>query len=215
RIGAVALLGAEADGGDQHLAGLGGAAAGQLEQPFLDRFGERGGVDHIEAQLDAGRDLVDVLPAGAAGAEEAEVQLVLGDGRHGAARRAMTTARSRACRKAERSLGPNGGGPEVATPMERRCSPTIRPARAEPMESGVKGWPLAFSAWAPALRQRSARGMSAVMTMSPGPARSAIQSSAMSGPASTTTCSIQDSRRVLIQPLETTNTFRPQRSATR
>ena len=30
------------------------------------------------------------------------------------------------------------------------------------MESGVKGWPLDFSAWAPALRQRSARGMSAV-----------------------------------------------------
>ena len=99
--------------------------------------------------------------------------------------------------------------------MERRCSPTMRPARAEPIESGVNGWPLAFSAWAPALRQRSASGMSAVMTMSPGPARSAIQSSATSGPASTTTCSIHGSRRVLIQPFETTKTCRPQRAATR
>ncbi len=77
------------------------------------------------------------------------------------------------------------------------------------MESGVKGWPFAFSAWAPDFRQRSARGMSAVMTMSPGPVRSAIQSSAMSGPASTTTCSIHGSRRVLIQLFETTNTFSP------
>jgi len=93
--------------------------------------------------------------------------------------------------------------------MERRCSPTIRPARAEPIESGVKGRPFAFRACAPAFRQRSASGMSAVMTMSPGPARSAIQSSAMSGPASTTTCSIHFSRGVLIQLFETTNTCRP------
>ena len=83
------------------------------------------------------------------------------------------------------------------------------------MESGVKGWPLAFSAWAPAFRQRSAKGMSAVMTMSPGPARSAIQSSAMSGPASTTTCSIHVSRGVLIQAFDTTNTCRPYRAPTR
>jgi hypothetical protein len=105
-------------------------------------------------------------------------------------------------------LGPNGGGPDVATPMDRRCSPTIRPARAVPMESGVKGWPFDFSAWAPAFRQRSASGISAVTTMSPGPARSAIQSSAMSGPASTTTCSIQAVRGVWIQLLETTRTVR-------
>ena len=45
---------------------------------------------------------------------------------------------------------------------------------------------------APALRQRAASGMSAVTTMSPLPARAAIQSSAASGPSATTTRSTSD-----------------------
>ncbi len=49
------------------------------------------------------------------------------------------------------------------------------------------------SAWAWAFRQRLARGMSEVTTMSPGPQRSAIQSSATSAPASTTTRSTRGS----------------------
>jgi hypothetical protein len=51
--------------------------------------------------------------------------------------------------------------------------------------------------------------MSAVMTMSPVTARSAIQSSATSGPASTTTCSISGSRGTLIQAFDTTKTLSP------
>jgi hypothetical protein len=80
---------------------------------------------------------------------------------------------------------------------------------AEPMLSGVKARPLGASAWAPASRQRAASGMSLVMTMSPELARSAIQSSATSGPASTTTHSIRGSAGTRIQAFATTKTCRP------
>jgi hypothetical protein len=76
------------------------------------------------------------------------------------------------------------------------------------MLSVVNGRPLGARAAAPAFSARSASGMSAVTTTSPEPARSAIQSSATSGPASTTTLSISGSRGMLIQLLETTETGR-------
>jgi hypothetical protein len=51
--------------------------------------------------------------------------------------------------------------------------------------------------------------------MSPGPARSAIQSSATSMPPGTTTRSIHGTRGTAIGLLLTTNTLSPYRSATR
>ena len=60
-------------------------------------------------------------------------------------------------------------------------------ASAMPMLASVKGWPVGPITRAPASRQRAASGMSAVTTMSRSPTRSAIQSSAASGPSATTT----------------------------
>ena len=57
---------------------------------------------------------------------------------------------------------------------------------------------------APAFTQRPASGMSAVTTMSPRPARSAIQSSAASEPSATTTRSISGSRGTCMKLLATT-----------
>ena len=78
-----------------------------------------------------------------------------------------------------------------------------------PMLSVVNSRPVGCTAWAPAASDRWARGMSAVMTTSRGPARSAIQSSAASGPASTTTEVMRGLVGVRSQLLETTNTFSP------
>ena len=68
--------------------------------------------------------------------------------------------------------------------------------------------PVGWIAWAPAFSALSARGMSAVMTTSPTPARSAIQSSATSGPSSTTTEVTRGLAGVRIQLFDTTNTGR-------
>jgi len=53
-----------------------------------------------------------------------------------------------------------------------------------------------------------------VITTSPGAARSAIQSSAMSGPASTTTRSIRGDCGIIMKLLETTKVFNRYRAAT-
>src|SRR3546814_14433093 len=59
-------------------------------------------------------------------------------------------------------------------------------AIAEPIELGVNGLPFGAMTLAPALRQRSASRISAVMTTAVELARSAIQSSAASKPDPTT-----------------------------
>ena len=54
-----------------------------------------------------------------------------------------------------------------------------------PIELSLKRFPCGAMTSAPDFTHRLASGMSDVTTIAPGPARSAIQSSAASGPAST------------------------------
>jgi len=63
--------------------------------------------------------------------------------------------------------------------------------------------------------QRWASGTSDVTTTSPGPARSAIQSSARSSPSLTITFSISGLGGTLSQPLLTTSVRTPNRPVTR
>jgi hypothetical protein len=63
--------------------------------------------------------------------------------------------------------------------------------------------------------QRLASGTSLVTTTSPRVVRSAIQSSAASGPLPTITRSISSLRGMAMKLFETTNVFSPWRSATR
>src|SRR5690606_37919127 len=79
RILAVAFLGAETLGIDHQHAIGGHAAVATRQQAFAHRLGQRGRVGDVEAQLDRGRDLVDVLPARSAGADEPFDELVLRD----------------------------------------------------------------------------------------------------------------------------------------
>src|SRR5262245_23520861 len=94
------------------------------------------------------------------------------------ARFSRTSAWSRADKKFERSRGPNGFGPPVISPAERKESIRLRVASAMPIESSVKARPVGASTVAPAFTQRPASGTSAVTTTAPCPARAAIQSSA-------------------------------------
>ena len=82
-------------------------------------------------------------------------------------------------------------------------------ANAEPMESAVNSRPFGAIAAAPALSTRSARGMSLVITMSPGWHCSAIQSSAASGPASTIIREISLDGGMAMKLLETTVVVSP------
>lgn len=86
RFGAVALLGAVFVGADDDLALEGEAAPGELGQARAHVLRQVRMTVEAEAQLDGGRDLVDVLSARAGGADEAfrEVALVQSQsGRHG------------------------------------------------------------------------------------------------------------------------------------
>jgi hypothetical protein len=78
--------------------------------------------------------------------------------------------------------------------MARKVDISSRLAIAMPIEEVVNATPLLPITAAPAFKLRSASGMSAVTTMSPGPARWAIQSSAASKPSLTTTSSTRGSR---------------------
>jgi hypothetical protein len=82
-----------------------------------------------------------------------------------------------------------GGGPPVWAPDSRRFALISRVASAPPIESGENSRPFEPRAKAPTSRQRAASGMSAVITTSSGRISAAIQSSAASGPSSTTTIS--------------------------
>ena len=89
---------------------------------------------------------------------------------------------SSADRNAERSRGANDLGPPVTSPEERRSVIRLRTASVMPIDCSVNGLPFGAITSAPALTQRLASGISEVMTISPWPARSAIQSSAASIP---------------------------------
>ena len=82
-------------------------------------------------------------------------------------------------------------------------------ASAMPIEFPVNGLPVGPITCAPEFRQRAANGMSEVTTMSLGPARSAIQSSAASKPDPTTTRSMSGSRGTRIALFDTTCTTMP------
>ena len=81
RVLAVALLHAEALGGDDEHAVIGQPLAGQPLQPLLHVLGKDGECAHVEAQLHGGLHLVDVLPAGTRGADEAFLKFVFVDRR--------------------------------------------------------------------------------------------------------------------------------------
>src|SRR5690606_28845322 len=79
RVGAVALLRAEARRLDDDDALLGRALSGELQHVGAHTLGKAGRAGGVEAKLHGGRNLVDVLPAGAGSADEAFFQLVLAD----------------------------------------------------------------------------------------------------------------------------------------
>ena len=83
-----------------------------------------------------------------------------------------------------------------------------------PIEFSSNGRPFGVITLAPAFTQRLASGTSVVTTTSLAPARSAIQSSATSGPAGTTTRAIIGSFGIAIGLFDTTWTMIPCRAAT-
>ena len=91
-----------------------------------------------------------------------------------------------------------GLGPPVVSPMARRFDISSRLAIAMPIDEVVNGTPVEPITAAPFFRLRSASGISAVMTTSSGPTRSAIQSSAASKLSLTTTRSMRGSRGTLM-----------------
>ena len=91
----------------------------------------------------------------------------------------------------------------------------LRTARVIPIVCSVKVRPLGAITSAPAFTHRLANGMSAVITMSPDPARPAIQSSAASMPAPAATRSIIGSCGTRMKPAATTVTGTWWRAATR
>jgi hypothetical protein len=90
-----------------------------------------------------------------------------------------------------------------------------RVAIAAPIEAAVNGLPVGASTAAPALRQRSASRMSAVITTVAGPAAAAIQSSAASKASPTTTRSTSGWSGMRIRWLLTMTTPTSRRNATR
>jgi hypothetical protein len=111
--------------------------------------------------------------------------------------------------------GPNGRGPPVTSPAERRSCIRLRTAKVMPMSCSVNVRPFGAITWAPAFTQRLANGISAVITMSPTPARSAIQLSAASMPVPAAIRSISGSCGTRMKPTATTVTGIRWRAATR
>ena len=118
-------------------------------------------------------------------------------------------------RNVERSRGEYDFGPPVTSPAERKSVIRLRTASVIPIDSSVNALPLDAITSAPAFTQRLASGISEVMTISPGPARSAIQSSAASMPAPAATRSISGSWGTRMKLPATTLTGRPCLPATR
>ena len=99
------------------------------------------------------------------------------------ARRIAWIALSSALRKRERSCLVKGRPPPLISPASRSAVMRLRSASAVPIESSSNVRPSGVIARAPRSTQRAASGTSAVIAMSPGPTRSAIQSSARSRPS--------------------------------
>ena len=78
RVAAVRILRAEAPRGDEQLAGAGDPASGDALQPLVD-IGVQAEPEQVDAQLDRGCDLVDVLPAWTRRSEEVFAERVLGN----------------------------------------------------------------------------------------------------------------------------------------
>jgi hypothetical protein len=64
---------------DEHAAVVVETLAGERTQARLDALVQGGRVQEIEAQLDGGGDLVDVLAAGPGGADEADLEVAVRD----------------------------------------------------------------------------------------------------------------------------------------
>src|SRR5262249_2365310 len=79
RVLAVARLGAMAVGVDHEHALAGEPAAGEAFEPRAHVVGKARRAAHVEAQLNRARELVDVLPARARGANEVLLELAFGD----------------------------------------------------------------------------------------------------------------------------------------
>src|SRR5438132_3603452 len=79
RVLAVARLGAMAVGVDHEYAFAGEPAAGEALEPRAHVVGKARRAAHVEAKLNGARKLVDVLSAGARGANEVLLELALGD----------------------------------------------------------------------------------------------------------------------------------------
>src|SRR6202008_931703 len=79
RVLAVARLGAMAVGVDHEYAVAGEPAAGEAFEPRAHVVGKARRAAHVEAKLDRARKLVDVLSAGARGADEVLLELALRD----------------------------------------------------------------------------------------------------------------------------------------
>ena len=116
---------------------------------------------------------------------------------------------SSAERNAERSCGENDFGPPVISPEERRSVIRLRIASVMPIDSSENGLPFGAITSAPALTQRLARGMSAVTTMSPGPARSAIQLSAADQAATRSLETLRSKASKQLKPSRSISLFLP------
>src|SRR5262249_50945033 len=79
RVLAGARLGAVAGGGGHRPPLPGGRAAREAFEPRAQAVGKARRAAHVEAKLNGARKLVDVLPAGARGANELLLELALGD----------------------------------------------------------------------------------------------------------------------------------------
>ena len=102
--------------------------------------------------------------------------------------------RSSCAANAWRSRACSAGGPPVATPAPRNSFRKPRTDRRSAMLSLLNGSPRGLTAAAPRSSTRAAKGMSWVTTRSPALTRSAIASSAASGPPGT--CSARTWARV-------------------
>ena len=121
------------------------------------------------------------------------------------------------CRNVERSRFSNWAGPPVISPDSLSSAISVRVAIASPIVSSVNTRPLGLNTLAPNSRQRAAKRMSSVTTISAGPASWTIRSSAASSlPSfSTTINSIQGSLGTRCHLSETSTTSNSQRLATR
>lgn len=86
----------------------------------------------------------------------------------------LTTARLSAPRKAKQSFAENGHGPPITVPASPSSYIRLRVAGALPTAVSVKALPVSAETLARAFTQWLTNGMSAMITIAFGPARSSI-----------------------------------------